>query len=266
VDSILYHRRVVKPHIDELSKLRRDELRRLAKEEGLKVIGVKKHRIASNIARHRVLRIRIGLKAVFEEYSWFLKFEQNPRVLKFIPKQLKTQEMCDKAVKYNIQLLKYVPEQFRTQEMCNKAIGKNPWTLELVPEQFKTQEMYNKVVGKYPWALELVPEQFKTQKMCSEAVEFSIQFLKYVPDHLKTEEMCNKAIEQNRQLYDIPDWILTSKMLKKCGDAIKKGYNRRKAQKTQIKEELMPIAWHPNRAWDWCFDEEQKCDAEKLWS
>ena len=28
------------------------------------------------------------------------------------------------------------------------------------------------------------------------------------------------------------------------------GYEKRKAQKAKIKDELMPIAWHPSRWWD----------------
>jgi len=39
IDTILYHRRVIKPHINDLSKLTRSELVRLARKEGLKVIG-----------------------------------------------------------------------------------------------------------------------------------------------------------------------------------------------------------------------------------
>ena len=39
------------------------------------------------------------------------------------------------------------------------------------------------------------------------------------------------------------------------------GYKKRKAQKAQkasIKEELMPITWHPSRWWDWCVPEDEK--------
>ena len=42
------------------------------------------------------------------------------------------------------------------------------------------------------------------------------------------------------------------------------GYKERQAQKAQIKEELMPIAWHPDRYIDWCFDEEEKKDLKQL--
>ena len=43
------------------------------------------------------------------------------------------------------------------------------------------------------------------------------------------------------------------------------GYMQRKAKKTQIKDELAPIAWYPDRVIDWCFDEDEKNDLKKLW-
>ena len=42
------------------------------------------------------------------------------------------------------------------------------------------------------------------------------------------------------------------------------GYKKRKAQKSQIKEELLPIAWHPSRYWDWYVSENEKNETEKL--
>ena len=35
-------------------------------------------------------------------------------------------------------------------------------------------------------------------------------------------------------------------------------HKKRKAQKAQIKEDLMPIAWHPSRCWDCCMPEDEK--------
>ena len=40
-------------------------------------------------------------------------------------------------------------------------------------------------------------------------------------------------------------------------------YQKRKAQKAKIKEELLPIAWHPDRVMDWCMSEEKKKETEK---
>ena len=39
-------------------------------------------------------------------------------------------------------------------------------------------------------------------------------------------------------------------------------HQKRRTQKTQIKKELMPIAWHPSRYWDWCMSEDEKRDTE----
>ena len=44
------------------------------------------------------------------------------------------------------------------------------------------------------------------------------------------------------------------------------GYKKRKAQKASIKEDLMPIAWHPLRWWDWCVPEDEKGSVENLWA
>ena len=40
---------------------------------------------------------------------------------------------------------------------------------------------------------------------------------------------------------------------------------KRKVQKAQIKKELMRVAWHPSRWWDWCMSEDEKTETEKLW-
>ena len=36
------------------------------------------------------------------------------------------------------------------------------------------------------------------------------------------------------------------------------GYKKRKSQKAKIKEELLPIAWHPFRVMDWRMSEGEK--------
>ena len=36
-------------------------------------------------------------------------------------------------------------------------------------------------------------------------------------------------------------------------------------QKAKIKEDLMPIDWHPLRWWDWCVPEDEKEQTEELW-
>ena len=120
------------------------------------------------------------------------------------------------------------------------------------------------------------PEQFKTQEMCDEAVDKDPWNFKYVPDCFKTQEMCSDKFNSSEEVDDIPDWFITLEMIEigsrccgaSCDDEFDEwfnGFKERKAQKAQIKDELMPIAWHPSRAVDWCFDEEEKKDLKHLW-
>ena len=41
-------------------------------------------------------------------------------------------------------------------------------------------------------------------------------------------------------------------------------YQKPKFQKAKIKKELLPIAWHPSRWWDWCVSEDEKKETDKL--
>ena len=66
----------------------------------------------------------------------------------------------------------------------------------------------------------------------------------------------------------LPDWFVTQQQLDiwydndyvyNNGNQIiewYKGYQKRKAQKAKIKEELLPIAWHPDRVINWCVSED----------
>ena len=72
----------------------------------------------------------------------------------------------------------------------------------------------------------------------------------------------------------VPDWFVTDQQIKiwhdndyDCNDGKliewHKSYQKRKTQKAKIKEELLPIAWHPSRYWDWCTSEDEKKKRQK---
>ena len=75
--------------------------------------------------------------------------------------------------------------------------------------------------------------------------------LRYVPNRFVTQ--------QQVKLQD--DYCIDDRLIKWYD-----GYKKRKAQKAQIEEELMPTAWHPSRWWDWCVPEDKKKETEKLWA
>ena len=89
--------------------------------------------------------------------------------------------------------------------------------------------------------------------------------------------MCNEAVRDYLfSLQFVPDWLVTQQQIDRWyndhyvynDDELNKwyeGHQKRKSQKAKIKEELLPIAWHPSRWWDWCIPEDEKKKTEKLW-
>ena len=121
------------------------------------------------------------------------------------------------------------------------------------------------------WGLKHFTVDLKGQGICEWVVYKNPWILEYVPDHFKTREMCDDMVmEDPLLLRHVSDWFLMQQQLRQCDDYyddngyIKwhKGYKKRKAQKASIREELLPIAWHPSRYWDWCMSEDKKSDAK----
>uniref|UniRef100_UPI001C0712A8 hypothetical protein n=1 Tax=Acinetobacter baumannii TaxID=470 RepID=UPI001C0712A8 len=50
----------------------------------------------------------------------------------------------------------------------------------------------------------------------------------------------------------------------KIYDELFKYHHKRKFY-GKIRDEILPIAWHPDRYWNWCLDEEEKERAKKMW-
>ena len=68
----------------------------------------------------------------------------------------------------------------------------------------------------------------------------------------------------------IPDGFVTRKILYSVEGLVEfiVWYNEFKQRKVYIEEiykDLMSIAWHPSRMWDWCIPEDEKTEIEKLW-
>ena len=57
---------------------------------------------------------------------------KNPAMLKFVLDHVNPKKLCKHAVKKLLYLLRYVPDQYKTQQMCDKAITENGGTLKSV--------------------------------------------------------------------------------------------------------------------------------------
>ena len=82
--------------------------------------------------------------------------------------------------------------------------------------------------------------------------------------------MCIRAVKVGLGLLEhVPDWFVTQRQIDLWHDddhwhhddgIIKwyEGYQKRKTQKAPIKEEILPIAWHPDHVMDWSMSEDEK--------
>lgn len=61
--------------------------------------------------------------------------------IKFVPKELITDELCMAAVEQSSWALGYVPDEFKTQAMCLSAVTRNGWAMRDVPIRHNTQEI-----------------------------------------------------------------------------------------------------------------------------
>ena len=165
--------------------------------------------------------------------------------------------MCNKAVRINPLSLPFVPDCFKTQEMCDAAAREDPCELEFVPDHFKTQEMCNEAVPRYSYLLEHVPEHFKTKEMCDKTVRDDPFVLQYVPDWFVTRE---GVYMWRDQYYDDAGgyWVARGDDKEDNFFEFYDGYQKRKTQKAQIKEKLLPTAWQQSKWQDWRVPEDKK--------
>ena len=99
------------------------------------------------------------------------------------------------------------------------------------------------------------------QVICDKAVRDGPSSLQYVPDWFVMREGVDMW---HHGYYDDDDNHWDADNEDKFFEWYD-GYKKRKAQKASIKKELIPIAWHPSRHWDWCMSEDKKKETEKLW-
>ena len=66
-------------------------------------------------------------------------------------------------------------------------------------------------------------------------------------------------LDDNNFEEDDPDTIIHVRLL-----AWHTKFEKRKALKKELNEELMPAAWHPNRRWDWCISEDEKREIDPM--
>ena len=161
--------------------------------------------------------------------------------------------MCDKVVNIYFFVFHFIPDRYKTQEMCDRLVSEYPFLIVYCPDKYKIQGMCDKAVDDSLAALKLIPDWFATSKIFKTL--FTVLYadeniLYFNGDSGNFLFSCNEvgilSIDLNNINLDNnfdeddPDTIIHIRL---WTWHIK--FEKPKALKRKINEELMPIAWHP---------------------
>ena len=121
--------------------------------------------------------------------------------------------------------------------------------------------------------LKFVPDWFVTSKMIKELFTalYADENILYFNEHfgnvvfscnemnILNVDLNNINLDDTKYEEDDPDTIIHIIVL-----ACHIKYEKRKELKKKISEELMPIAWHPNRWWNFCVSEDEKKEIDPI--
>lgn len=91
-------------------------------------------------------------------------------------------------------LLKNVPKNKQTEEMCITAINQNPNAYYYV--RIRTPTVLLTAVKKNPWLIEEMSRSEQTEEMCLEAVSRAGATLMHIYDSIKNDKICITAVKQ----------------------------------------------------------------------
>jgi hypothetical protein len=162
---------------------------------------------------------------------------RHTNVLKYLPKNMQTAELCARFVQNDPNELAHVDEQYCTPELCMLAVLRDGRAIEKVPERLRTAELYMaavqnnaeaiahvpielrtlemcKIVVEREKNLDNVPEQYRTLELCMLAVQYDGYQLRYVPRCFRTLELCTIAVSRGGTLIDeIPPELRTPELI-----------------------------------------------------
>ena len=127
-------------------------------------------------------------------YDMYIEpLKKNPRLLKDIPLELQTEEMCLRCVITDGMVLQYVLKQ--TYKICVEAVISDSEALKFVDKYLLSEDICYSGVKKKGMTIEYIPEKFQTEKVCLAAIRnnpLSLQFIEK-----KTPGLCNEAFSIN---------------------------------------------------------------------
>ncbi|MDR2583590.1 MAG: DUF4116 domain-containing protein [Fibromonadaceae bacterium] len=236
-----------------------------------KSLDWKQEDIDKPLTQKEINALLIGDDSLIEQVKGIKTVEQALKaveygcMLDFVPEELRTAEVCLKAVR-NIQCpdtgiigtsnaLQFVPEALKTAKLCAEAVKNNYRALAFVPEEFKTEEFCLKALEQDGSAFKYVPEKLKTEEFCRKAVKLDGCALEFVPEELKTAQLCLEAVRSKKNVIHlsppihnvfefVPEVLKTAEL---CAEAVKNdGWAIKYVPKNLITAELYTEAVKQN--------------------
>lgn len=112
-----------------------------------------------------------------------------------IPREKRTEELCNAAVHSDGRALKFVPRELITQELCSIACESRTEALKHVPMEFQTMDMYQKYIQSIGHSYNLckiltsMSRSLSAEKICLALVQQNNECLQDIPQYLRTKEI-----------------------------------------------------------------------------
>lgn len=130
--------------------------------------------------------------------------------LRWLPTQLKTEEICEIALTQNGLALEYVPAEVKNNKLCLLAVSKKPMAIQYVPTVFRSEELCLAAVTGDPNTFNFLGREQRSQAVSEEAVRFMGELFTKIPDESLSEVACRRAVKQKgRLLKEVPERFLT---------------------------------------------------------
>ena len=155
--------------------------------------------------------------------------------------------MCDRVVSEDRFLIVYCPNKYETQRMCDEAVDDFLAALKFIPDRFVASKMFKKLL-----TVLYADDNILYFNEDSGNVIFSCNEMGILNIDLNNDTNYNE---------DDPETIIHIKLL---AWLIK--FEKRKPLKKELNEELMLVAWHPRKWWNFCMSEDEKKEIEPIFT
>lgn len=127
----------------------------------------------------------------------------------------KTYEYWRDRVLANYRDIKLVPKQFKTEELCNLALNSTFHAMPFINQDLITYELCEKLVSKDGFAIQVIPDQFITKELSFKAAENGTM-LRLVPEEYYSEELILLVFKNGKHepdINDVPSRFITENLL-----------------------------------------------------